>query len=177
MSPRAFPGTRLSASPLPSPQKVDTGWQRDSWTLPVVLGPEPKNRGCRFCTWLVEGGPTGPHLQPRVFLPHCRGEPSGGLWSGAMRGKRPQGKAGEGCEVAGRLALPPGPQLLEASTRMALFTGGHGPRGRVCYLQARQQADSCSWPQRTWRSAFVGGLTHPGRRGAWGTFFPWHCLP
>ena len=58
-----------------------------------------------------------------------------------------------------------------------VYTGDHGPCGRVCYLQAGQQADSHLWPQRTWQAAFVGGLTRPGRRGAWSTFFPLTASP
>lgn len=45
------PGCPLCPSHCPS--KVDAGWQPDSWSLAVVIGPKPKGHGCRCCTELV----------------------------------------------------------------------------------------------------------------------------
>lgn len=112
-----------------------------------------------------------------VLVAVWRGGAGGGLWTGGMQAERAQGSPGRGRGSAGRQALLPQPAAVGGATRIALFTGGHGPSGRVCYLEAGQQADSRLWPQRTWRSA-RGGLTRPGRRGTWGlSLFPSHCAP
>lgn len=155
MSPRALPGTRLSALPLPSLQKVDMGWQQDNWTLPVVLGPEPKNRGCRCCTWLVEGGPAGAHPQPRMFLLHCRGEPSGGLWPGGMWGERAQGKAGEALRLLG--AWPSG----------SAHSCWRRPPGWLCLLVAMVPVGGCVTSKPGSRQTVACGLKGPGGQPLW----------
>lgn len=50
----------------------------------------------------------------------------------------------------------------------ALFTGGHGPSGRVRYCQPGAAGRHSSMASKDPQSAFVGSLTRPGRRGACG---------
>lgn len=58
-------------------------------------------------------------------------------------------------------ALPPQPAAVGDCTRKALFTGGHGPSGRVHYCQAGAAGRQSLRPERTLWSAFVEGLSSP----------------
>lgn len=79
--------------------------------------------------------------------------------------------------VLGTWPSRPSLQLLWLPQMQALFTGGHGPSGRVPYRQAGAAGRQSFSASKDRQSAFVAGLTRPGRRGAWGTFFPSLCVP
>lgn len=154
---------------------------------------EPKEHSGCCRTGLVGGGPTEPHPEPRVFCHTverwaCMGQeaspsslgPVGVCGQEGCRAERARhaGKPGQGlweCWAPG----PPAPacSCWRHPQMKALFTRGHGPSGRVRYRQAgaagRQSFTASKDPQ----SAFVGGLTRPGRRGAWSTLFPSLCVP
>lgn len=125
----------------PCPSKVDTGWEQAE----ASPWPSAKDHRRHCCTGPVAGAA----LQVPTLNQGCscrrlevgsvshqvqaggRPGPRGDLWPSGT-----QGRVGGGCGCAGawpsRLSL----QLLKASSTMALFTGGHGPSGRLHYRQA-----------------------------------------
>lgn len=95
------------------------------------------------------------------------------------------GPAGRRAEWVGAVGVPdtwpsrPSRQLLKASSATALFTGGHGPSGRLHYRLAgaagRQWFTASKDP-----AVSLCGWPHPPPEGevhALGTCFPSHCLP
>lgn len=160
----------------PCPPKVNTG----NKTAGSSPWPSAKDHSCHCCPGLVGVSPAGPHPQPRVFLLQGgevglggRSGPSATLWPSGT-----QGRVGRGCGSARRLALLPQPAAV----------GGIHNDGSV-YRWPWSQREGALPPGRSSRQTVVHGLKGPssqplwaaspapGRRGAWGTFFPSHCLP
>lgn len=86
------------------------------------------------------------------------------------------GAGQKGADALGGLGRGPACSCWRHPQTQALFTGGHGPSGRVRYRRAGAAGRQSFTASKDLQSAFVGGLTCPGRRGARGTFFPSLCV-
>ena len=168
VSPRAPRGARLSTLPSQSEHWLGTRQQE------APRGPRP-----RTTVATAAQGWRGEALQVPTLSQGCsccRVERLG--WGAGLGPVRICGPAGRRAEWAGAVgvlgAWPscPSLQLSEASTTTALFTGGHGPSGRVCYRRAGAAGRQSSRPQRTQQAAFVGGLTRPRKERRMGYFLP-----